>query len=225
MDETVNVSCIMINLNSLELGDLPRGKNGTAMKGGGRRRELTHVDTTKHIISNLAPIQQVLLEHPLVPLGIDLLQKEPLEVPKVLISSQTPSEDLGNGHVLDQPALHDHALALVLGIAFLMEANSLGSGPESPEREGMVHNVIVDVDAFVVFGCGEDVVAGVVLFEEELCFFGGCEGEVGDVDEARSFGGGDLEVLRFHHLCGGEGGDAGRGQVWELWAGNWESDK
>lgn len=59
--------------------------------------ELTMINTAKHVISNTIATNQILLKHRLVPLLVDLLKEEPLEVPVILLSAYTSFENAWDG--------------------------------------------------------------------------------------------------------------------------------
>ena len=107
--------------------------------------DLTMVDTAKHVISNLVAANQILLENSLVPQLINLLEEEPLEVPKILLSACASLENTGHRQVVDKVVLNDHGASLILAIPLLVPTDDVRSGTQRPEGQCVVNNVIVQI--------------------------------------------------------------------------------
>ncbi len=92
------------------------------------------IDTAEHIIRDFITTNQVFLEYGLIAKFVYLFQKEALVIMIVLFPTQASLEDTGDGHILDQIALNDHRLSLVLRISFLVTSDDVRFGAQSPKR-------------------------------------------------------------------------------------------
>ena len=105
----------------------------------------TVIDTAKHVISNTITANQILLKDRLVPSLVNLLEEEPLVVPVIFLSAYTSFENARYGQIFDEIVLDDHGAALVPAISFLVQTNRLRLGAQSPKRQRVVNNVVVQI--------------------------------------------------------------------------------
>ena len=76
---------------------------------------------------------------------VDLLEEEPLEVAVVFLSAYTSFENTWYSEIFDEVVLDDHGASLVLGISFLVKADRLRLGAQSPKSQRVVNNMVVQI--------------------------------------------------------------------------------
>ena len=106
---------------------------------------LTHIHSEKDVVCNPTSVEEILLQHFLVPNLVDQAHEESFKVSEILLFSQTSLENLWVFHVENKRFLNGKGASLNQGVAMVEIANGFWLCTKSPESDIMMSNVVMQV--------------------------------------------------------------------------------